>query len=83
MFVNDKSVRYLNVSLNSILNINEKVEQHRKSTNSCLKFWIEDDIISLWELTLVSFLFCLPSIFLYLFDSHKRISLNSIFNPKF
>jgi len=52
-------VRYRSVSLSLTLDMNEKVEQHiRKKTHksNALRFWVEGDVIPLYELTWLSFL---------------------------
>jgi len=59
-------VRYSSVSRSPTLYRNEKVEQHiRKKTRkpNALRFWIKDGVITLYELTLISFLQDLSKVF--------------------
>jgi len=56
-------VRYSSVSRSPTLGRNEKFEQHiRKKTRkpNALRFWVESDVILLYGLTLISFLFVFP-----------------------
>ena len=79
-------VRYRSVSLSLTLDMNEKVEQHiRKKTHksNALRFWVEGDVIPLYELTWLSFLWDLKMnhfLKVYYLSLLKIILNNNIFN---
>jgi len=72
--------RLLSVSLSPTLSRNEIVEQHIKKkthTPNALRFWIENDVILLYGLTFVSFLWDHPRIlsviYIYILEEIEEI----------
>jgi len=60
----EQLVRYSSVSLSPTLGNNEKIEQHiRKKTRKLKRFLVEGDIIPLYGLALISFLWDLSGVY--------------------